>query len=76
MEHTLETLDLSVRAYNCLRKAEVNTLEQLLALSYRDLLGIKALGKLTATEIVQVLETEGLGLQVIPCTCRCCPHTT
>jgi DNA-directed RNA polymerase alpha subunit len=52
---SIEVLDLSVRAYNCLRRGDVYTVEQLARLSDEELLDIWALGKNTLDEIKQKL---------------------
>lgn len=47
----IEELDLSVRAYNCLRRARIDTVEQLQQLSDDDLLRIRNMGASTVREI-------------------------
>lgn len=54
-EILIEELDLSVRSYNCLKAASIQTLEELMEYSVKDLKKIKNLGKKSATEIVEKL---------------------
>ena len=63
LEKTIEELDLSVRAYNCLKKVEVNTVEELIKLKPSDLLKVRNLGKKTLKEINEKLESISLTLQ-------------
>lgn len=51
----IEELELSVRSYNCLKAANIQTLEELMEYSVKDLKKIKNLGKKSATEIVEKL---------------------
>ena len=52
----IEELELSSKAYNCLKKSGYNTLEELMSLSMEDLLKIKRLGKKIAKEIMAKIE--------------------
>lgn len=52
----IEFLDLSVRSYNCLKRAKINTIGQLRELSVGDLLQIRNMGKKSAMEIRNKLE--------------------
>jgi DNA-directed RNA polymerase subunit alpha len=58
----IEELDLSYRAYNCLRKFEIRCLSQLVQYEKEDLLSIKNLGIKSLSEIEQVIEERELGL--------------
>ena len=58
----LEDLNLSVRAYNCLKRAQVNSLSDLMAFSYEDLLEIKNFGAKSADEVIEALERIGVSL--------------
>ena len=58
----IEDLNLGVRAYNCLRRVDINTIASLLFKSYDDLLAIRNLGRRSADEIVQRLADLGLEL--------------
>ncbi len=57
----IEELGLSVRAYNCLKRAQINTVADLLAYSQEELLEIKNFGQKSAEEVVEALRTR-LGL--------------
>ena len=53
----IEELELSVRAYNCLKRANVNTLSDLLQYSSDDLLEFKNFGQKSADEVCDNLKT-------------------
>ncbi len=59
---SIEELELSVRAYNCLKRANIHSLGELLKLSYDDLMNIKNFGKKSADEVIERLRQFGLGL--------------
>jgi DNA-directed RNA polymerase subunit alpha len=63
---TIEDLELSVRAYNCLKRASINSLQELLQKSEHDLLSIKNFGKKSSDEVIEKLQTVGLSLQPNP----------
>lgn len=52
----IEELQLSVRAYNCLKRAQINTVADLLLYTEEDLLEIKNFGQKSAEEVVQALK--------------------
>lgn len=52
----IEELQLSVRAYNCLKRAQINSVADLLEYSYEDLLEIKNFGQKSAEEVVEALQ--------------------
>lgn len=56
----LEDLDLSVRAYNCLKAAKINTLEELVTFNTNDLLKFRNFGKKSLVEIEALLIEKGL----------------
>ncbi|TGG86925.1 MAG: DNA-directed RNA polymerase subunit alpha [Aphanocapsa feldmannii 277cV] len=58
----LEELNLSVRAYNCLKRAQVNSVSDLMGFSYEDLLEIKNFGSKSADEVMDALERIGISL--------------
>jgi len=62
----IEELDLSVRAYNCLKRASVHSLTELLAKSEQDLINIKNFGKKSSDEVVEKLAAFGLNLAPSP----------
>lgn len=63
---TIEDLELSVRAYNCLKRACINSLPELLKKSEHDLLSIKNFGKKSSDEVIEKLHQVGLELQPNP----------
>jgi len=52
----IEELQLSVRAYNCLKRAQINSVADLLAYSQEDLLEIKNFGQKSADEVIEALQ--------------------
>ena len=56
----IEELDLTVRSFNCLKKAEISTVGELAALNYQDLLKIKNLGKKSLSEIEDKMKELGI----------------
>ena len=65
LEMPIEELDLSVRAYNCLRRAGVDTVQDLASLKEEDIIKVKNLGKKSMKEIKQKLDALGLSLGFI-----------
>lgn len=63
---SIEDLELSVRAYNCLKRASINSLAELLKKSEHDLLSIKNFGKKSSDEVIEKLHQVGLELQPNP----------
>ena len=59
---TIEDLELSVRAYNCLKRASINSMAELLKKSEHDLLNIKNFGKKSADEVIERIKHFGLEL--------------
>jgi DNA-directed RNA polymerase subunit alpha len=62
-EMTIEELDLSVRSYNCLKRAGINTVEELANKSEDDMMKVRNLGKKSLEEVIQKLEELGLRLK-------------
>jgi len=58
----LEELNLSVRAYNSLKRAQVNSVSDLMGFSYEDLLEIKNFGSKSADEVIEALERIGISI--------------
>lgn len=60
-ENTFEEMDLSVRSYNCLKRAGFNTCEDIVSriTTYDDLLKIRNLGKTCADEVIEKIRAEG-----------------
>ncbi len=63
---TIEELELSVRAYNCLKRASINSMSELLKKSEHDLLNIKNFGKKSSDEVIERLHHFGLELAPNP----------
>ncbi len=59
----IEELDFSVRTYNCLKKANVLTINELVQMSEADLMAIRNFGKKSLTEVREKLSQLGLGLK-------------
>ena len=60
LEMTIEELDLSVRSYNCLKRAGINTVEDLINKSEEDMMKVRNLGRKSLEEVINKLT--GLGL--------------
>jgi len=56
----LEDLDLSVRAFNCLKAAKINSLSELVQYEQEDLMKFRNFGQKSLSEIEQVLGERGL----------------
>lgn len=61
----IESLNLSVRAYNCLKRAQINSVADLLEYSQEDLLEIKNFGQKSAEEVIEALQKH-LGITLPP----------
>lgn len=57
----LELLGLSVRSYNCLKRAKINTLGELMSLSTEEMLEIRNLGKTSAAELMELIRKVVVG---------------
>ncbi|MDX1917665.1 MAG: DNA-directed RNA polymerase subunit alpha [Candidatus Caenarcaniphilales bacterium] len=62
----IETLNLSVRAYNCLKRANKNNLQDLIEMTTDELMSIKNFGKKSAEEVIQTLNEKGFFLSDDP----------
>lgn len=62
-EMTIEELDLSVRAYNCLKRAGINTVAELVQRNEEDMMRVRNLGKKSLEEVEQKLAALGLRLR-------------
>ena len=60
LKTSLEDLDLSVRAYNCLKAAKINTLSELVRYDTHELLKFRNFGKKSLVEIEELLQDKGL----------------
>lgn len=63
LEMAIEDMDLSVRSYNCLKRANINTIEDLTKKSKDDMLKVRNLGLKSLEEVINKLESYGLGLR-------------
>ncbi|MDD4496403.1 MAG: DNA-directed RNA polymerase subunit alpha [Eubacteriales bacterium] len=64
LEMTIEELDLSVRSYNCLKRASINTVEDLVNRTEADMMKVRNLGRKSLEEVV--LKLKGLNLSLKP----------
>lgn len=62
-EMTIEDLDLSVRSFNCLKRAGINTVEDLINKSEEDMMKVRNLGRKSLEEVIQKLNSLGFSLQ-------------
>ena len=60
LKTSLEDLDLSVRAYNCLKAAKINSLSELVRYDTHELLKFRNFGKKSLVEIEELLSIKGL----------------
>lgn len=63
LEMTIEELDLSVRSFNCLKRASINTVEDLIDKSEEDMMKVRNLGRKSLEEVIQKLESLGFSLR-------------
>ncbi|MFD9448494.1 DNA-directed RNA polymerase subunit alpha, partial [Bacillus cereus] len=63
LEMTIEELDLSVRSYNCLTRAGINTVQELATKTEEDMMKVRNLGRKSLEEVKHKLEELGLGLR-------------
>ncbi len=63
LEMTIEELDMSVRAFNCLKRAGINTVEDLINRSEEDMIKVRNLGKKSLEEVIQKLHSLGFELK-------------
>ncbi len=62
LEMTIEELDLSVRSFNCLKRAGINTVEDLISKSEEDMMKVRNLGRKSLEEVMQKLQSLGFSL--------------
>ena len=62
LEMTIEELELSVRSFNCLKRAGINTVEDLIGKSEEDMMKVRNLGRKSLDEVVAKLSSLGFGL--------------
>ena len=63
LEMTIEELELSVRSFNCLKRASINTVEELTRKTEDDMMKVRNLGKKSLDEVKNKLEELGLSLR-------------
>ncbi len=63
LEMTIEELDLSVRSFNCLKRAGIDTVEDLINRTEEDMIKVKNLGKKSLEEVIFKLQSLGLELR-------------
>ena len=63
LEMTIEELDMSVRSFNCLKRAGIDTVEDLTKRTEEDMIKVRNLGKKSLEEVIQKLHTLGLDLK-------------
>ena len=63
LEMTIEELDLSVRSFNCLKRAGIDTVEDLINRTEEDMIKVRNLGKKSLDEVIQKLHSLGLDLK-------------
>ena len=62
LEMTIEELDLSVRSFNCLKRAGINTVEDLIDKTEEDMMKVRNLGRKSLEEVMNKLAAMGLSL--------------
>ena len=62
LEMTIEELDLSVRSFNCLKRAGINTVEDLISKSEEEMMKVRNLGKKSLEEVISKLQSLGFNL--------------
>ena len=63
LEMTIEELDMSVRSFNCLKRAGIDTVEDLTNRTEEDMIKVRNLGKKSLDEVIQKLRSLGLDLK-------------
>lgn len=63
LQMTIEELDLSVRSFNCLKRAGINTVEDLLSKSEEDMMKVRNLGRKSLEEVIWKLASLGFNLR-------------
>ena len=60
---TIEELDLSIRSFNCLKRANIDTVEDLIERTEDDMMKIRNLGRKSLEEVIQKLASLNLSLK-------------
>ena len=63
LEMTIEELDMSVRSFNCLKRAGIDTVEDLINKTEEDMIKVRNLGKKSLEEVIEKLHSLGLDLK-------------
>jgi len=63
LDMTIEELDLSVRSYNCLKRAGINTVQELVNKTEDEMMKVRNLGRKSLDEVIQKLNALGLSLK-------------
>ncbi|MBQ2642399.1 MAG: DNA-directed RNA polymerase subunit alpha [Eubacterium sp.] len=63
LEMNIDELELSVRSYNCLKRADINTVEELVNKTSEDMMKVRNLGRKSLEEVLAKLDELGLGLK-------------
>ena len=63
LEMNIDELELSVRSFNCLKRAGINTVEELCNRTSEDMMKVRNLGRKSLEEVEQKLQDLGLGLR-------------
>lgn len=63
LEMSIDDLDLSVRSYNCLKRAGINTIQDLTKKSKDDMIRVRNMGQKSIEEVIQKLDSLGLSLR-------------
>ena len=63
LEMTIEELDLSVRSFNCLKRVNINTVEDLISKTEDDMIKVRNLGRKSLEEVIHKLAMMGLSLK-------------
>ena len=63
LEMTIEELDMSVRSFNCLKRAGIDTVEDLINRTEEEMMKVRNLGKKSLEEVILKLQSLGLELK-------------
>ena len=63
LDLTIDELDLSVRSFNCLKRAGINTVEDLINKTEEDMMKVRNLGRKSLEEVIAKLDSFGFGLR-------------
>ncbi|MBQ3078153.1 MAG: DNA-directed RNA polymerase subunit alpha [Clostridia bacterium] len=63
LEMSIEELDLSVRSFNCLKRAGINTVEDIISHTDEDMMKVRNLGRKSLEEVISKIESLGLSLR-------------